>query len=65
MKSEMMDDAGTCDMLAISPIMLKELRARREIAFVKLGHRTLRYRQADVEAYMLRQRRPAVWEKTR
>jgi predicted DNA-binding transcriptional regulator AlpA len=64
MKS-MMDDAETCAMLAITPIMLKELRARREIPFVKLGHRTVRYLHSDVEAYLLRKRSPAVWEKAR
>ena len=58
----LLDDAGAREYLTTTGEKLKELRLRREIAFLRLGHRTIRYRRDDLEAYLSRIRVAAVWE---
>lgn len=42
---------------------LMEEQRRRRVAAVRLGYRTVRFRQSDLDAYILRVRQPAVWER--
>lgn len=43
--------------------LLRTLRERRQIAFVRVGHRTIAYRRDDLDAFLERFRRPPAWEK--
>jgi hypothetical protein len=58
----LLDDAGARERLTVTSEKLKELRLRREIPYLRLGHRTIRYRRDDLEAYLSRIRVAAVWE---
>jgi len=57
-----LDDSGACEVLRITKCQLKTLRLRRQIPHIRVGYRTVRYRAADLQAYIERQRVPAKWE---
>lgn len=48
-----------CELLSVSLKTLQSLRSKRKIGFVRLGHRTIRYRPDHVEGF-LRRRESAV-----
>ncbi len=57
-----LDDSGACEVLSITKCQLKTLRLRRQIPHIRVGYRTVRYRLADIQSYIERQRVPATWE---
>lgn len=51
------------EVLGVTPGTLKRLRLARLVPFVALSPRVIRFAAADLDAYLERQRCPAVWEK--
>ena len=49
---ELLTTDEACDYLDITPHLLKRLRERRAISYLKLGHKTIKYRRADLENYL-------------
>lgn len=58
----LLDNKGAAHFLGVTLQELKTLRLRRLVPVVRLGMRTLRYREADLAATVERMRQPAVWE---
>jgi excisionase family DNA binding protein len=56
----MLDQNEVCRLLAISRKTLQQLRRERKIKFVRLGYRSIRFRQEDVGEFIRRRttRRP-------
>ena len=48
-KSKMLTQDMVGDEYGLTPSELKHLRERRLLAFVKLGHRSIRYMRRDIE----------------
>ena len=60
--SVLCDSTEAAAHLSVSKDMLKKLRHRRLVPFIKLGHKTVRFKKEDLDAYLSRVRVGAVWE---
>ena len=60
--NEMLTPDEAAAYLKISLEEIRELRSRKRLAFVKLGYRTIRFRQQDLEAFIQRCRVSAIGE---
>ena len=54
MEQEWLTEAEASTVLNVSRPVLWQMRKRGELKFSRFGPRSIRYRRADLEAYMLR-----------
>ena len=54
MTDRTLTDAQVAEALNVPRSMVKRLRDRRLLPYIKIGYRTIRYRMSDVQAYMAR-----------
>ena len=59
---QIVDSDGAAEHINVPLTMLAKLRQQRLIPCIRVGHRTVRYRVQDLDAYLARVRQPAVWE---
>lgn len=59
MTEPLLNQSQVCELLGISKKTLQLLRRKHKIGFARLGHRTIRFRQEQVEQF-LRKREQAV-----
>lgn len=56
MMTTLFDAAQASEYLGVPLPYLKRLRERREIAFVRLGHRTIRFLEEDLAQFVAKRR---------
>lgn len=52
MSTELLTQKEACQILHLSPKSLQRLRRHGKLPFVQFGHRTIRIRKSDLEAYI-------------
>ena len=58
----LLDEKGACGVLNVGKHQLKRLRLSRQVPFVRVSRKVIRYRRADLEDFIARARIAAVWE---